>query len=831
MKKKFLVCVLISAAALSAAAFAGCNLFGGGNNDVVEQNGMRFDLKSDGTYELSRYSVYLDGENGAYTGSGEEVEVPNKVSGKVVTSLSEGAFGGTAVRTVTLPQTITEISASTFSRCDLLESITCSPVTAVGDGAFYLCPRLGGITLGEGLTEIGARAFEGCTQLTTITLPDTCVTLKDMCFESSGLINVEKSDGVQTVGDRAFWECGISAISLPEVVSIGDSAFYNCGLLREISVGDNLENVGAGAFRGADGVEKLSINSPVPASLCAGFTGLETLELGAGVTKIGNSAFKNCTALKSVILPAALTDIGDSAFFNAGLTSVNIPASVKTVGEYAFAYDYLSNDNLATLTIENGLESIGESAFYRTAIASLNLPSSVKEVGREAFYGCNLLTEITLNEGLESLGVRAFSITGAVNMNIELPSTVKSVGTECFADITANKIIINGSVETVGENILNGAKVKELEAPACVKVATATKQNTTLEKLTVSGTDDIPDYAYRYCMALKSVTVGEGVKHIGSYAFAGLEKLRLGGVETMGSSNPLGDISALEYTKTKDGVNYIDNWIISTDYSKGGGATNLDLSGVTGIYQNAFRKTTENDTSTLTTVALISSQDTSNIKFIGKNAFRGTGITGIEVPASVQVWDEAFYGCEKLNAITVQSGVEKIANNAFNGCTNLTGVNLAATDITEIGDSAFASCQNLRNVTLPDGVKKIGDRAFSECGLLSVDLKGAEEIGNNAFYHCTALREVAMGAVKTIGNNAFYSCAALEEIDLPASVTEIGSNALGGVLTVNYAGTADGWTAIDKYMSGGEIRIWNRANDLKVIFGDGSFITLTKSGN
>ncbi|MCM1438082.1 MAG: leucine-rich repeat domain-containing protein [Roseburia sp.] len=773
MKKKFLACALISAAAF-AAAFAGCNL-GGGNSDVVEQNGMRFELKSDGTYELSRYSVYLEPAEGSYTGGGEEVEVPNTVNGKAVTSLSEGAFGGTAVRAVTLPQSITEISAGAFSRCDLLESITCSPVTAVGDGAFYLCPRLEGIPLGEGLTEIGARAFEGCTQLTAITLPDTCVTLKEMCFESSGLTEVQKSDGVQTVGNRAFWECGISEISLPAVVSIGDSAFYNCGLLREISVGDKLQTVGEGAFRGVADLEKLSIGSPVPASLCAGFDKLETVELGAGVTKIGDGAFKNCTALESVTLPATLTEIGDNAFYNAGLTSVNIPASVKTVGGNAFS-------------------------------------------------DCNSLTEITFNEGLESLGEYAFSIQGAENMNIVLPSTVKSVGDRCFDSITANKIILNETVQTVGNNIIDRATIKELAAPA-MSIGTATKPNATLEKLTVLGTKDIPDNAYRYCTALKSVTIGEGVKHIGSHAFAGLEKLRLGGVETMGYSDPLGDISALEYTKTENGINYIDNWIISSDYSKGDGDTKPNLSGVTGIYQNAFKRTDANDTSTLTTVVTCSN-DGSNIKFIGKSAFYGTGITGVEVPASVKVWDEAFYGCEKLSSIAVPRGIEKIANGAFNGCTNLSGVDFSATDITEIGDSAFRNCQNLRYVTLPDGVKKIGGHAFESCGLLTVDLKGTEEIGDDAFYRCASLIEVAMDSVKTIGEYAFSQCTALEEIDLPASVTEIGSNALGGVLTVNYSGTADGWSAIDKYMYNGEIRIWNRANDLKIIFGDGSFITL-----
>ncbi|MDE5788799.1 MAG: leucine-rich repeat domain-containing protein, partial [Clostridia bacterium] len=543
---------------------------------------------------------------------------------------------------------------------------------------------------------------------------------------------------------------------------------------------------------------------------------------------IGEMAFGYCSELKNITLPATLTEIGNSAFWESGITAVTIPASLKSVSEKAF----YACRSLANLTIENGVESIGESAFEDANMTSLSLPASVKTVGDKAFLDCNALTHIELAEGLETIGNLAFAIKGAETLDIVLPSTVKSIGGGCFnyggwgndKGITANKIIINDTVETVGENILKDCKVKELTVPASYG-----HNASMVETLTLFGEGNIPASAYEHCTTLKTVNLSAGVKRIGTYAFKGLESINLGGVEYLGTY-ALGDLSALTYTSSENGVNCIDGWVISSDYSNGG-ATNLDLSGYTGIYGNAFKKTDTNDTSVLTTVALVGSDDTSNLKFIGERAFAGSGITAVEVPASVREWSGAFRECRALTTVAIQHGVEKIADSAFTDCTALDGLNFAATDVVEIGKSAFSGCTNLRLITLPNGIKKIGNDAFYFCtALMTVDLKGTEEIGEDAFCRCTSLGDVTMDSVKIIGDGAFSSCTSLTEYDLPASVTEIGYRALGCAEVINYAGTPDQWVAIAK---GGKYNhdIWHTENDLTVNFGDGSSVTLQRKGN
>ena len=68
-------------------------------------------------------------------------------------------------------------------------------------------------------------------------------------------------------------------------------------------------------------------------------SGLTSLTLPAGITKIGESAFKGCSGLTSLTLPADITEIGYCAFMDcSGLTSLTLPAGITEIGESAFQY-------------------------------------------------------------------------------------------------------------------------------------------------------------------------------------------------------------------------------------------------------------------------------------------------------------------------------------------------------------------------------------------------------------------------------------------------------------------------------------------------------------
>ncbi len=90
-----------------------------------------------------------------------------------------------------------------------------------------------------------------------------------------------------------------------------------------------------------------------------------------------------------------------------GLTSVTIPDSVTSIGEYAFA----GCTGLTSVTIGNSVTSIGISAFHDcTGLTSVTIPNSVTSIGYCAFYGCNGLTSVTIGNSVTSIGIVRFMV-------------------------------------------------------------------------------------------------------------------------------------------------------------------------------------------------------------------------------------------------------------------------------------------------------------------------------------------------------------------------------------------------------------------------------------
>ena len=103
-----------------------------------------------------------------------------------ITSIGEALFYDMqTLSEVTIPSTITEIRARAFENCRKLKMIhfaANSQLQTIGDWAFYNCHNLRSLTLPEGVTNVGDAAFYGCNYLTEITLPSTMKKVADNAF-------------------------------------------------------------------------------------------------------------------------------------------------------------------------------------------------------------------------------------------------------------------------------------------------------------------------------------------------------------------------------------------------------------------------------------------------------------------------------------------------------------------------------------------------------------------------------------------------------------------------------------------------------------------------
>lgn len=180
---------------------------------------------------------------------------------------------------------------------------------------------------------------------------------------------------------------------------------------------------------------------------------------------------------------------------------------------------------------------------------------------------------------------------------------------------------------------------------------------------------------------------------------------------------------------------------------------------------------------------------------IGDRAFAGNRLITAYLPDTVTtIGDNAFDGCVNLTSVTQLGSIDEavfpasvtsIGNYAFEGCGKLNVTFGDAKALTTIGDNAFYGCTSLQQVVFEQGsaLSYIGKEAFMKSGVSVVDLAGTQvtEIGYSAFEGCMSLAKLTLPETLSIINiNAFYGCTSLSDVSVSGtakSITFIGGGA------------------------------------------------------
>ena len=275
------------------------------------------------------------------------------------------------------------------------------------------------------------------------------------------------------------------------ITALPTQAFYNSKNVEHLILPNTLITIGEEMFYQSD---------------------LRSVVIPTNVTTVGYSAFKRCSSLTTVTFEkeSQLKTIGGDYYYGAfsdctALTSIEIPASVETIGNTAFS----DCSSLATVTFEKGsrLKTIGNNAYYRcTSLTSIEIPASVETIEKKAFMHCSSLATVTFEKGSQLKTIAGDSYDGA------------------FSDCTAlTSIEIPASVETI-------------EATAfkrCSKLATVTFEKGSQLKTIGGGYSSsshfgtYSDYygAFSDCSSLTSIEIPASVETIEATAFKRCSKL------------------------------------------------------------------------------------------------------------------------------------------------------------------------------------------------------------------------------------------------------------------------------------------------------------------
>ena len=272
----------------------------------------------DGTATITKFRALVDGSY--------DITIPTDFGRFPVTAIGDDAFRGcSALKKVTIPQSVTSIGDSAFAGCHNLDSVTINDAaTSIGNRAFTECPLTTTLSLGKKITTIGDEAFYDCRGLTSVTIPPSvtsigkkaflqCIHLKTLSFGENIKTNIE------TIGDDAFYYCiELESVTIPQsVTSIGNDAFGQCHDLQSLTIKDAATSIGHRAFLGCTSLETISLGENIKTIGYHAFNSCTSINLTnvtipENVTIIRPGTFDYCTHLEYIMLPAGLTSFQDS---------------------------------------------------------------------------------------------------------------------------------------------------------------------------------------------------------------------------------------------------------------------------------------------------------------------------------------------------------------------------------------------------------------------------------------------------------------------------------------------------------------------------------------
>lgn len=564
-----------------------------------------------------------------------------------------------------------------------ITAITVEPgVTTIGENAFYNCSGVKRITLSEGLRKIGTMAFLGCSAQEELVLPETLEEIAGAGFMSlGGVKSITIPAATIIIGEEAFSGCLVEAIWVaaenPNYSSDEKGVLFNKDKTELIVCPAGFQ----GGYVIPDGVKVLHNKS---FNLCD----LTSVEIPASVTTIEQYAFHFCDALATVRFLGDAPEIGSQAFTEV-TAEVYYPAgndtwNADTMLDYSGSLTWIPYSTGEVVT--SGWSGATTWTLTSDGVMTVSGSGAMKnypDMTAMPWYAYrDQIVAVYIEDGVTSIGNCAFYGMPALR-SVVMADTVTNIGVFAFKNSTAlTSAVLSAGLTQLGESAFYGcSSLRAIDIPASLWT--------------------VKPYTFKHCTALREVTFHEG----------NLTKISDGAFYNTG----------LTYVSLPECLDILDVYT----FKNCANLRNIYLpSGLTEIRDAAFYGT-----------AVKRLTIPEGVTAIGDYAFKKcVELETVSLPTTLQsIGMSAFMDCPALTAVTVPEGVTTIGGYAFKRCTAMSELTLPAT-LTEIGDSALHTCSALTALTIPENVATIGAYCFSTSALDEVTFEGdAPAIGACAF--------------------------------------------------------------------------------------------------
>lgn len=654
-----------------------------------------------------------------------------------------------------LPSTLKYVGEHAFYGSGIESAVFENPDCKIYQSAFCRCKNLTEVVLPSNMTSIPNHIFAE-TSIRSITIPDSVKTISNYAFNKTPLedVKISKNASLQTIEPYAFSNCSnLTSFTFPKNMNlVRDYAFYNDVNLKYIIAYGYIQPYDK-AFSLAEDEAKLSITRIY------------------GDEEIGPKWYAEKHNIEFVPL-SDLTDYPDTS-------------DVSSTNKGTWANGSWVYDESTERFLVNGTGKLTSSFKYSNG-TSVNITK---------FLAGKDLSSLVICEGITEIADDVFFVTdGITTNNISLPSTLTKIGASSFRNIKANKVRINGNIQSIGANAFYGSTIKAIDLSNCSltsisNYAFANCPNLTEVKLPNTVTE-ICEGAF-YNTGLTALTLDENIQTIGKKAFTNCQSLSEVVVKNK-------DVSIYSDSNKSNNAFGFDDSGNALQFKYKNIPYNLVINAPIGT--NAFKYAEDNgltvmsDEENATASGYI--KETAPIKW---HYFKDTKTLYVEgynnlasaIVGSISTSGDGYLRYENgeiatdldVDLLYICSGIKNV--NARFESINPKYIHIPNT-ATTIGYNTFKNCSNLTVASIPNSVIYIQNSAFENCrNLVRCDIPSSvTDIGNSAFKNCTSLKAIDINSVKNIKSQAFNTCSALEEIVIPKTVEEIGSEAFYNCLNV-----------------------------------------------